>query len=297
MNNDAEAREVHGTVTDSEESGRPVNGYQDEPVSDDQNEPVDRPGLAGEDDGLIDPDAVVIAKDSDDADDLDEADLDEADDDTHPDTVASAIVVEPVAADDGLEPLPGDDTVADPVSADGTVADPVTADGTVADPVTADGTVADPVSADDTVVDPVSADDTVVDPDSADGTLAEPVPAAEPIPASTATGPKHAAADSAAVRPGMPVNGDVPEGSPMVGDPQQLHERWATIQSAFVDDPHGSVTSAADMVTEVIATVVASAKERESGLRGEWDRDGVDTEDLRNALRSYRALLDHLAAL
>jgi hypothetical protein len=248
MNNDAEAREVHATVTDSEESGRPVNGYQDEPVSDDRSEPVDRPGLAGEDDELIDPDAVIIAEDSDDADDLDEADLDEADDDTHPDTVvASAIVVEPVTADDSLEPLPGDDTVVDPVSADDTVA--------------------------------------------------EPVPSAEPIPASTTMGPKHAAADSAAVRPGMPVNGDVPEGSPMAGDAQQLHERWATIQSAFVDDPHGSVTSAADMVTEVIATVVASAQERESGLRGEWDRDGVDTEDLRNALRSYRALLDQLAAL
>lgn len=263
MNNDAEAREVHATVTDSEESGRPVNGYQDEPVNDDRNEPVGRPDLVGEDDEAIDPDAVIIAEDSDDADDsdetdLDEADLDEADDDTHPDTVvASAIVVEPVTADDSLEPLPGDDTVADPVSAD------------------------------DTLVDPVSADDTA----------AEPVPGAEPIPASTTAGPKHAAADSAAVRPGMPVNGDVPEGSPMAGDAQQLHERWTTIQSAFVDDPHGSVTSAADMVAEVIATVVASAQERESGLRGEWDRDGVDTEDLRNALRSYRALLDQLAAL
>jgi hypothetical protein len=268
MNNDAEAREVHGTMTDSEESGKPVNGYQDEPVNDDRSEPTDRPDPAAEDDEMIDPDAIVIAGDSgdlagdsgdlDDSDDLDEADLDEADDDTHPDTVvASAIVVEPVTADDSLEPLPGDDTVAEPVSAD----------------------------------------DTVVDRDSADGTVAEPVPAAEPIPASTTMSPKHAAADSAAVRPGMPVNGDVPEGSPMAGDPQQLHERWATIQSAFVDDPHGSVTSAADMVTEVIATVVASAKERESGLRGEWDRDGADTEDMRNALRSYRALLDHLAAL
>jgi hypothetical protein len=265
-NNDAEAREVHGTMTDSEESGKPVNGYQDEPVNDDRSEPTDRPDPADEDDEMIDRDAIVIAGDSGDLDDsddldeadLDEADLDEADDDTHPDTVvASAIVVEPVTADDSLEPLPGDDTVAEPVSAD------------------------------DTVVDPISADDTV----------AEPLPAAEPIPASTTAGPKHAAADSAAVRPGMPVNGDVPESSPIVGDPEHLHERWATIQSAFVDDPHGSVASAADMVTEVIATVVASAKERESGLRGEWDRDGVDTEDLRNALRSYRALLDQLTAL
>jgi hypothetical protein len=271
MNNDVEAREVHATVTDSEESGRPVNGYQDEPVSDDRSEPVDRPGLAGEDDELLDPDAVIIAGDSGDTDDLD--DLDEAEDDTHPDTVvASAIVVEPVSADD---------TVAEPLRADDPMAEPLLADDTMAEPLPAGDTMAEPVPADDTMAEPLPADDTM----------------AESVPASSSAGPKHAAADSGPVRPGMPVNGDVPEGSPMVGDPEQLHERWATIQSAFVDDPRGSVTSAADMVTEVIATVVASAQERESGLRGEWDRDGVDTEDLRNALRSYRALLDQLATL
>jgi hypothetical protein len=245
MSNDAEAREVHATVADSEEPGKPVNAYQDEPVSDDQDGPIDRPDHADEDDALIDPDAVIIAEDSgdtDDLDDLDETDLDETEDDTHPDTVvASAIVVEPVSTDD---------------------------------------TVAEPVPADDTVAEPVPADDTV----------------AEPVPASSPAGPKHAA-DSGSAQPGMPVNGDVPKGGPMVGDPDQLHERWAAIQSTFVDDPRGSVTSAADMVTEVIAAVVASAKERESGLRGEWDRDGVDTEGLRNALRSYRALLDQLTAL
>ena len=236
MSNDAEAREVHATATGSEEPGMPVNGYQDEPVSDDRGEPVDRTDLADEDDEddeLVDPDAIIVAEDSggadDDADDMDGAE----DDDAHPDTVvASAIVVEPVSTDD---------------------------------------TVAEPVPADDTM--------------------------AEPVPASSPAGPKHAATDSGPARPGMPVNGDVPKGGPMVGDPDQLHERWAAIQSTFVDDPRGSVTSAADMVTEVIAAVVASAQERESGLRGEWDHDGVDTEGLRNALRSYRALLDQLAAL
>jgi hypothetical protein len=216
MTNDAEAREVHATVTDSEEPGKPVNGYLDEPVSDDRSELADRPEPADEDGEAIDPDAIIIAEDSGDPDDLD--DLGEAADDTHPDTVvAEAIVVEPVPA--------------------------------------------------------------------------------EPVPASLAAGPKHAAADSGPARPGMPVNGDVPKGSPMAGDPDQLHERWTAIQSTFVDDPRGSVTSAADMVTEVLATVVASAKDRESGLRGEWDRDGVDTEGLRNALRSYRSLLDQLATL
>jgi hypothetical protein len=256
MNNDAEAQEVHATVTDSEE---PANGYRNEPVAEDQNGPVDRPDRADEDDDddeVIDPDEVILAEDAGESGDVD--DLDDLDDNTHPDTVvASAIVVEPAAADD-----------------------------TVADPATADDTVADPATADDTVTDPATGADTV----------AEPVAATEPVPGFSPAGPKHAV-DAVPARPGMPVNGDVPKGSPMAGDPDQLHERWAAIQSTFVDDPRGSVTSAADMMTEVIATIVASAAERESGLRAEWDRDGVDTEGLRTALRSYRSLLDQLAAL
>jgi hypothetical protein len=243
MNNDAEAQEVHATATDSEEQREPANGYENEPAAEDENGPADRPDLADdedEDDEFIDPDAVILAEDADDSDDLD--DVDEAEDGTHPDTVvASAIVVEPVTADDALEPLPADDTAAEQVPARDTVA--------------------------------------------------------EPLPASAPAGPKHAAADAVPARPGMPVNGDVPKGSPMAGDPNQLHERWAAIQSTFVDDPRGSVTSAADMMTEVIATIVASAAQRESGLRAEWDRDGVDTEGLRTALRSYRSLLDQLASL
>jgi hypothetical protein len=281
MRNDAEAQEVHATVTDSEEPGKPVNGYQDEPVSDDRSEPIDRPDDAGEDDELIDPDEVIVAKDSSDGDDLD--DLDEAEDDTHPDTVAaSAIVVEPVAADDSVaDPPPAGDTMAEPVPPDDTMAEPVPADDTMAEPVPADDTMAEPVPADDIMAETFPADDAM----AASG------------PASSSVGPKHAAADSGPVRSGMPMNGDLPKSSPMVGDPEQLHERWAAIQSTFVDDPRGSVTSAANMVTEVIAAVVTSAQERESGLRGDWDRDGVDTEGLRNALRSYRALLDQLAAL
>ena len=252
MSNDAEAREVHATVTDPEESREPVN--------DDLAEPDERLGIDAEDDEMIDPDAVIIAEHAGEPNDLD--DLDEAEDGTHPDTVvAEAVVVEPVPADDtAAEPVPADDIAAEPVPTDGT-AEPVAPETTTAEPVPAETTTA------------------------------------EPVPAFVPGGPKHAAADSGPARPGMPVNGDVTSHGPMVGDPERLHERWAAIQSTFVDDPRGSVTSAADMVTEVIATVVASAKDRESGLRGEWDRDGVDTEGLRNALRSYRALLDQLAAL
>lgn len=209
MTNDAEAREVHATVTDSEDRGErePVGGFQNEPVSAD-DERIARPGLADEDDDVIEADSVIIAEEPADS-------------------------GEPDEAEDGTDP----------------------------DPVPAEAA------------------------------------AAEPGPVSGAVGPKHAATEPAAARQGLPVNGDAPRDAQLAGDPERVHERWAAIQSTFVDDPQGSVTSAADLVTEVIATVVASARERESGLRGEWDRDGVDTEGLRNALRNYRALLDQLVAL
>jgi hypothetical protein len=88
-----------------------------------------------------------------------------------------------------------------------------------------------------------------------------------------------------------------PADTSMVGDPEELHEQWAAIQSTFVDDPRGSVAAATELVSKTIAALVACAKERDRGLRGEWDRDGVDTEGLRNALRSYRGLLDRLVRL
>ena len=94
-------------------------------------------------------------------------------------------------------------------------------------------------------------------------------------------------------RPQAPADGD----AGMAGDPERIHERWAAIQARFVDDPRASVAAAADLVTETIAALVARAEQRERGLRGEWDREGADTENLRNTLRGYRGLLDRLAAV
>jgi hypothetical protein len=88
-----------------------------------------------------------------------------------------------------------------------------------------------------------------------------------------------------------------PSDASMVGDPDELHEQWAAIQSTFVDDPRGSVAAGAELVSKTVTALTASAKERERGLRRQWDHDGVDTEGLRNVLRSYRDLLDRLARL
>ena len=91
------------------------------------------------------------------------------------------------------------------------------------------------------------------------------------------------------------------QGAPTVAEPSartaQLQERWLAIQSDFVDDPRRSVTSAADLVTEAIDTLVAEIKERDASLRGTWDSSNADTEVLRNALRDYRSFLDRLVAL
>jgi hypothetical protein len=114
----------------------------------------------------------------------------------------------------------------------------------------------------------------------------------EAAPAATARATSAHAIPEAA-RPQAPAGGD----AGMAGDSERIHQRWAAIQATFVDDPRGCVAAAADLVTETIAALVARAEQRERGLRGEWDREGADTENLRITLRSYRGLLDRLVAV
>lgn len=122
-----------------------------------------------------------------------------------------------------------------------------------------------------------------------------------PAPAVTGTTPgagrPNATVDAEPARTATPAGAAAPGSTGTAGDAAHLHERWTAIQSTFVDDPHGSVVAAAELTTEAIETLVSAARERERGLRSEWDRDGADTEDLRNALRNYRGFLDHMATL
>jgi len=142
-------------------------------------------------------------------------------------------------------------------------------------------------------------DGEVVDDDDIDDEDAVIIEEISAVPADDEASPVSADDDvpDAAAEAGRRAGTSVPAGTNMVGDPEQLHEQWAAIQSTFVDDPRGSVAAAAEFVTGTIAALVTSAQERERGLRGEWDRDGVDTEGLRNALRNYRGLLDRLISL
>ncbi|WP_019930834.1 hypothetical protein [Nocardia sp. BMG111209] len=79
-----------------------------------------------------------------------------------------------------------------------------------------------------------------------------------------------------------------------------LRTRFREAQGNFVDDPRDAVVKADELVTETIQQLTTVLAERKQALEGRWSRDsdgGDVTEDLRQALRSYRTFLDQLLAV
>ena len=96
----------------------------------------------------------------------------------------------------------------------------------------------------------------------------------------------------------QPAGADAPfaaAGAAFVTDADGYRASWGRIQSGFVDDPRGSVTEAAELITQITSTLLSAVQERERTLRGTWDGGGdADTENLRNALRDYRSFFERL---
>ena len=95
----------------------------------------------------------------------------------------------------------------------------------------------------------------------------------------------------------------------LIPDTVHYTEQWQQIQYRFVDDPHASVTEAADIVAQVTAKMEAAIQERQRAiedrqraiaeqqrsLRGRWGEGAnADTEALRETLRMYKTFLDQL---
>jgi hypothetical protein len=81
-------------------------------------------------------------------------------------------------------------------------------------------------------------------------------------------------------------------------DLEQAHTRWRDLQATFVDDPRMAVEQADGLVEEIVTTLTSSLTTRVSELRDRWENtDRRDTEQLRLALRDYRAMLEQLLAL
>lgn len=81
-------------------------------------------------------------------------------------------------------------------------------------------------------------------------------------------------------------------------DPGELRERWRDLQASFVDDPREAVERADALLDETTASLHSALEAHIHELRELWKSAGDgDTEQLRKALRDYRALLHRLLPL
>ncbi|MGB6580067.1 MAG: hypothetical protein WBF34_19320 [Streptosporangiaceae bacterium] len=131
----------------------------------------------------------------------------------------------------------------------------------------------------------------------------------------TETAGRHAAAAPAGTesRPGEAAGAlgdfsDLTYGN-LLPDTTVYVDQWQQVQFKFVDDPHASVTEAADIIAQVTAKMEAAIQERQRAieerqraiaeqqrsLRGRWgEGTNADTEALRETLRMYKTFLDQL---
>lgn len=81
-------------------------------------------------------------------------------------------------------------------------------------------------------------------------------------------------------------------------DVEDLHNRWEMIQASFVDEPRRAVEEADALVAGAMQRLAETFAQERSRLEGQWDRGGdVSTEDLRIALKRYRAFFGRLLAV
>jgi hypothetical protein len=78
-------------------------------------------------------------------------------------------------------------------------------------------------------------------------------------------------------------------------DADEVRRRWQEVQAAFVDDPRHSVERADSLLDEITTSLRTALETRTAELQGRWkNSDHNDTEELRTALRDYRAMLEQL---
>lgn len=116
-------------------------------------------------------------------------------------------------------------------------------------------------------------------------------------PEETGTG---GAADGGAPRASGPPGGEDEtdgEAEPLLGtaEAEGYRTTWSEIQGRFVDDPRDAVRSADTLVAEVMQAFAGTLADHRGRLEKQWDSgEQVATEDLRQALRAYRSLINRL---
>ena len=81
-------------------------------------------------------------------------------------------------------------------------------------------------------------------------------------------------------------------------DAEGLKTRWSAIQTGFVDEPRKAVEQADALVAEVFKRLTEGFAQERAELEKQWDRgDHATTEDLRVALRRYKAFFERLLTI
>ncbi|HEY3143722.1 MAG TPA: hypothetical protein VGJ86_21485, partial [Acidimicrobiales bacterium] len=79
---------------------------------------------------------------------------------------------------------------------------------------------------------------------------------------------------------------------------EDYRDRWAAIQSSFVDEPFRAVENADALVAEVWGTIAQAFAEERGRIEAQWHQDEEPaTETLLAAFREYRTLFTRLTAV
>jgi hypothetical protein len=104
------------------------------------------------------------------------------------------------------------------------------------------------------------------------------------------------ATDATGTTQPAPRHDDGDEAPPLIDEEKitGFRDRWQGVQTGFVDDPQRAVREADELVAGVISALATTFAEHKSELEGQWQQGEPATEDLRIALRRYRAFFDQL---
>ena len=80
-------------------------------------------------------------------------------------------------------------------------------------------------------------------------------------------------------------------------DAEAVRRQFLDIQAGFVDEPRQAVQRAGELVDDLVRQVTQSLTVERDRLQGSLGADEASTEDLRLAMRAYRAYVDRLLGL
>jgi hypothetical protein len=127
-------------------------------------------------------------------------------------------------------------------------------------------------------------------------TLATP-PGSEEADRAAAAGAEGGALDGVAAVAAAEAAPAPRSGALLATDAEAVRRQFLDIQAGFVDEPRQAVEQAGELVEALHRKVLESLDAERGELNKVLDRDEPSTEDLRLALRAYRAYVDHLLGL